>query len=63
MQGYRVEWECISCGQQHSFRYGIDSEDTWPNKFEVTCENPECGQTQDVPMRKCVISRLEEENP
>jgi hypothetical protein len=52
---YTVTWECISCSQEHSFRYTPRSDDDWPNKFEFTCTNPECGQQQDVPFRHCTV--------
>ena len=51
---YTVTWECISCGQEHSFRHTV-MDDIWPNKFELECENPDCGQSQDVPFRKCTV--------
>jgi hypothetical protein len=61
MQVYVVEWECASCGRQHSFRYGLNQQDGWPNKFELTCQNVECGQEQDVPFRRCTIALIQEE--
>jgi hypothetical protein len=53
-QLYTVTWECISCGQEHSFRHAV-ADETWPNKFELECENPECTHSQDVPFRRCTI--------
>ncbi|HVZ60514.1 MAG TPA: hypothetical protein VG892_06970 [Terriglobales bacterium] len=53
-QLYTVTWGCISCDQEHSFRHAV-SDDIWPNKFELQCQNPECGQEQDVPFRKCTV--------
>ncbi len=61
MQVYLVEWQCISCGRQHTFRHGLDELGSWPNKFELQCENAECGQSQDVPFRACTIARVEED--
>jgi hypothetical protein len=58
MQDYKVEWECGSCGERQSFRHSIEEDDGWPNKFELTCENPECGQEQDVPFRDCTATPL-----
>jgi hypothetical protein len=55
MQVYTVKWECVSCGQSHTFRYGLNEEDGWPNKFELTCENEECGQIQDVSFQSCTV--------
>lgn len=55
-QIFTVTWECISCFQEHSFRYILPAHGEWPNKFEdLTCENSDCGQTQDVPFRKCSV--------
>jgi hypothetical protein len=59
MQVYTVEWECISCGQRHSFRYSLNELDGWPNKFELACENEDCGQEQDVPVRRCEVTPVE----
>jgi len=58
-QLYTVTWECISCGHEHSFRYTLMEEGAWPNKFELDCENPDCGQSQDVPFRKCTVEPFE----
>ncbi len=60
MKVYQVEWECISCGRQHSFRHSVNEEDGWPNKFELTCENEECRQEQDVPVRNCTLTPVGE---
>jgi hypothetical protein len=60
MQVYLFEWECPSCGGKHSFRRGLNEEDGWPNKFEdLQCENKECGQVQDVPLRACTTTVVE----
>ena len=40
----------------HSFRHSVNEDDGWPNKFELTCENAECGQEQDVPFRDCTVT-------
>lgn len=61
MRVFRVEWECGSCGQVHSFRHSVDEDLGWPNKFELTCENPECGQEQDVPFRACTVTPIDSE--
>lgn len=61
MQVYAVEWECISCGKRHSFRHSLNEVDGWPNKFELTCENEDCGQEQDVSVRRCEITPVEAE--
>jgi hypothetical protein len=61
MQVFLVEWECGSCGQKHSFRHAIQDEDVWPNKFELSCENSDCGQEQDVPFRACTVTALNSE--
>jgi len=53
-QLYVVTWECISCGHEHSFRHTV-ADELWPNKFELECANPGCGQAQDVPFRKCTV--------
>jgi hypothetical protein len=53
-QLYTVTWECMSCGREHSFRHTV-SDDIWPNKFELECENPDCGHAQDVPFRTCTV--------
>jgi hypothetical protein len=58
MQVFLVEWECGSCGERHSFRHSINEDDGWPNKFELTCENAECGQEQDVPFRDCTVTPI-----
>jgi len=58
MQVYLVEWECGSCGERHSFRHSVNQDDGWPNKFELTCENADCGQEQDVPFRACTATLL-----
>ena len=58
MPVYLVEWECVSCGKKHSFRQGVQDEDGWPNKFELTCDNPDCGQEQDVPFRSCTVTPI-----
>jgi hypothetical protein len=60
MQVYRVDWECVSCGHPQSFRHCVNEADGWPNKFELTCENEECGQEQDVPFRACRATPVEE---
>ncbi len=55
-QVYVVKWECISCGQEHSFRYTLPELGDWPNKFEdLACANADCGQVQEVPFRKCRV--------
>ena len=59
MQIFTIEWECGSCGQHHSFQHNANPDDGWPNKFELTCENPDCGQEQDVPFRACTATPLE----
>ena len=56
----RYEWECPSCGQKHAFRQGIQEEDGWPNKSELTCENPDCGQEQSASFRACTVTPLEQ---
>ena len=53
-QVYVVKWECISCGQEHAFRYTL-ADGEWPNKFELECENPDCLHRQDVPFRRCEV--------
>jgi len=58
MQVFVVEWECKSCGEWHMFRHSINAEDGWPNKFELTCENAECKQAQDVPFRDCTVTPI-----
>ena len=60
MQVFHVEWESASCGQKHSFRHGLHEGNGWPNKFELICENAECGQEQDVPFRLCTVTALDE---
>ncbi len=59
MQIYEVEWVCGNCGEPHSFRHSISEEDGWPNKFELTCENPDCRQEQDVPFRDCTVTPVD----
>jgi len=59
-QIYLVEWECVSCGDRHSFRHSINEADGWPNKFELTCGNADCGQEQDVPFRACTVTPVGE---
>lgn len=59
MQIFTIEWECGSCGQHHSFQHSANPDDGWPNKFELTCENTDCGQEQDVPFRACTVTPLE----
>lgn len=59
MQTYLVEWECGSCGQSQSFRQSVNEDDGWPNKFELTCENTECLQEQDVPFRDCTVTLID----
>ncbi len=55
-QVYIVRWECISCGQEHAFRYTLPELGDWPNKFEnLECENEDCRQVQEVPFRKCTV--------
>jgi len=54
-QLYIVKWECISCGQEHSFRYTLPEHGEWPNKFELECGNQDCRQEQDVPFRRCEV--------
>ena len=56
LQTYLVQWDCRSCGRRHEFRHALQEEDGWPNKFELTCENPDCGQEQDVPFRACTVT-------
>jgi len=56
MQVYQVNWECISCGQPNSFRHSINEEHGLPNTFELTCENKDCGQQQDVSFRACTVT-------
>ena len=56
---YLVQWECLSCGHAHSFRHSISEDDGWPNKFELTCENSDCGQEQDVPFRACTVTPID----
>jgi|GEM_PF-1767360 len=60
MAVYRIEWLCAYCGQRQSFRQNIDPDDTWPHKFEVTCENKECGRKQQVSLRNCVATPVAE---
>ena len=60
MQTYLLQWECVSCGHAHSFRHSINEDDGWPNKFELTCQNPDCGQEQDVPLRACMVTPVAE---
>lgn len=61
MQVYEVEWECPSCGRRQMFRWGINQDDSWPNKFDdLECENSECGQVQDVPFRACTTTPVED---
>jgi len=60
MQVFQVEWECGTCGRRHSFFHEISEDDGWPNKFELTCENPACGQRQDVPLRACTLVPIQE---
>ena len=62
MQVYLVEWECVSCGTKHSFRHAVQEENGWPNKFELTCGNSECGQEQDVPVRSCALTQIASES-
>jgi hypothetical protein len=60
MAVYTVEWSCKLCGQGHSFLEEISELDGWPNKFDdLRCENPDCGQIQDVPMRSCTVTEME----
>ena len=60
MPVYTVEWSCKLCGQGHSFLKEISELDGWPNKFDdLRCENPDCGQIQDVPMRSCAVTEME----
>ena len=55
-QMYVVTWECLSCGEEHSFRHILPEGGDWPNKFEdLECKNRGCGQVQDVPFRKCRV--------
>ena len=55
-QVYVVTWECLSCGQEHAFRYTLPEDGEWPNKFEdLECKNLDCCQVQDVPFRKCHV--------
>jgi hypothetical protein len=61
MRVFLVKWECGSCGQIHSFRHGVNEGDGWPNKFELTCTNLECGLEQDVPFRACTVTLIETE--
>ncbi|MBZ5671091.1 MAG: hypothetical protein LAO04_15355 [Acidobacteriia bacterium] len=57
----------LSCGvgvcklrAEDSFRHGLHEGNGWPNKFELICENAECGQEQDVPFRLCTVTSLDE---
>jgi hypothetical protein len=60
MKVHEIQWECISCGHQHSFRRGLAEGDDWPNKFDdLECENPDCGHEQDVALRKCTVTEIE----
>jgi hypothetical protein len=59
MQSFRVEWECGSCGERHTFFHELNPDDGWPNKFELTCDNEDCGQEQDVPFRACTATPIE----
>jgi hypothetical protein len=43
------------------FRHSVNEDDGWPNKFELTCENAECGQEQDVPYRACTATPIDPE--
>lgn len=55
-QVYVVRWECMSCGEEHSFRHVLPELGEWPNKFEdLECSNPDCGHVQEVPFRKCRV--------
>ncbi len=55
-QVYVVTWECLSCGQEHCFRYTLTELGDWPNKFEdLACANPDCGHVQEVAFRKCRV--------
>jgi hypothetical protein len=58
LQVYLVEWVCGSCGERQSFRHIVNEDDGWPNKFELTCANPECGQEQDVSFRDCTVTPI-----
>ncbi len=60
MRLYNVDWSCKLCGQSHSFQHQLSEMDEWPNKFEdMECENPDCTQVQDVPMRSCTINQID----
>lgn len=59
MPTYVVQWECGSCGQSNSFRHSINQDDGWPNKFELTCDNADCQQEQDVPFRACNLTLVD----
>jgi hypothetical protein len=56
---YTVEWCCKLCGQTHSFLKEISDLDGWPNKLDdMRCENEDCGQVQDVPLRSCTVTEV-----
>ena len=57
---YTVEWSCKLCGHPHSFLKEVPELDGWPNKFDdMQCENQDCGQIQDVPVRSCTLNEVE----
>ena len=60
VQVFQIEWECASCGRRHSFYRELIASDGWPNKFELTCGNEECGQEQDVPFRDCTATPVDQ---
>jgi len=56
---YEVEWECMSCSHPHKFRRALGEFEDWPNKFEdLKCENPDCGQVQDVRFQSCTVTEV-----
>ena len=60
MTVYTVDWYCKLCGQPHSFLKEVSELDGWPNKFDdMRCENEDCGQIQDVPVRSCTMTEME----
>lgn len=58
-QLFQVQWSCLSCSREHAFRRVLGEFDDWPNKFEdLRCENPDCGQVQDVRTASCTITPI-----
>jgi uncharacterized Zn finger protein len=55
MSMFRIKWECGSCGQTNIFTHQFAEEDGWPDLFEVTCDNEECGQVQEVAYKTCEV--------